>query len=118
MVAVKELKRRKTSLNLLFTLGILMRLRAMEPAERALTFRLLEKEKVLEVFELMEHSEQNELVRAMEYQSTLFAFLLCSLGGKNKMLVESRLHGVRRRLRRRRTTPKTQKNAPPRQILC
>lgn len=66
MVAVKELERRKTSLNLLSTEGILMRLRAMEPAERALTFRLLEKEKALEVFELMERSEQNELVRAME----------------------------------------------------
>lgn len=48
MVAVKELERRKTSLNLLSTEGILMRLRAMEPAERALTFRLLEKEKALE----------------------------------------------------------------------
>jgi len=43
---------------------------------------------------------------SLEYQSSLFAFLLCSLVRNNKMLAESTLHGARRRRRRRRAPSK------------
>lgn len=66
MVSPKELDSLKAFLNRLSTETLITLLRETPLPERALSFRLLEKEKALEVFEMLERSEQSELIRAME----------------------------------------------------
>ncbi|TBH20687.1 magnesium transporter [Thermus thermamylovorans] len=62
----KELNRVKIALASMGVEEVVALLQDLEPKERAVAFRLLDKEKALRVFEALDRYEQTELVRALD----------------------------------------------------
>ncbi|MCS7209614.1 MAG: magnesium transporter [Fimbriimonadales bacterium] len=66
MLAEKNFEGAKAALNYARPNAIVECLREMPPSQQALVFRLLEKQRALDVFEHLDRWEQTQLVRAME----------------------------------------------------
>ncbi|MCS7162522.1 MAG: magnesium transporter [Bacteroidia bacterium] len=66
MRTIAELNALKTELAKMSVEEVVTLLNQLAPTERVLTFRLLEKNKALEVFEAMDSYEQTQLVQAMD----------------------------------------------------
>lgn len=66
MLAEKNLEGVKVALSQAHPSAIVECLREMPPSQQALVFRLLEKQRALDVFEHLDRWEQTQLVRAME----------------------------------------------------
>ncbi|MCX7925136.1 MAG: CBS domain-containing protein, partial [Fimbriimonadales bacterium] len=66
LLAEKNFEGAKAALNYARPSAIVECLRDMPPNEQALLFRLLEKQRALDVFERLDRWEQTQLVRAME----------------------------------------------------
>lgn len=66
MLAEKNFEGAKAALNYARPSAIIECLRDMPPSQQALVFRLLEKQRALDVFERLDRWEQTQLVRAME----------------------------------------------------